>query len=68
MSDGMSDANAVGRLGAALERATWEFRKAIKAAQEGHRGLAVDVEEEVNEILLPTGWKLVRAEKYEAYR
>ena len=68
MSGGMEDANAVGRLGVKLREAAYQMRDAIKEAEEGHRGLTVDVLSEVNEIMLPCGWKVVRAEKFTGYR
>jgi len=68
MSGGMEDASAVGRLGTELREATYQMRDAIKAGEDGHRGLAIDVQDAVNEILLPCGWKIVRAEKFTGYR
>ncbi len=64
----MEDANAVGGLAVELREAAYEMRDAVKAAEAGHRGLSVDVQAEVNDILLPCGWKLVRAEKFTGYR
>jgi hypothetical protein len=64
----MEDASAVGRLSTELCEAAYKMRDAIKAGEDGHRGLALDVQEEVNEILLPCGWKIVRAEKFTGYR
>ena len=62
MSSGPRDANAVGRIGRDLELAAHRMREAIKTAEAGHRGLTVDIPATVNEVLLPHGWKLVRAE------
>jgi hypothetical protein len=64
----MEDANAVGELGRMLTEAAYLMRDAVEAAGAGHRGLSVPIEETVNEILLPGGWKLVRAEKFTGYR
>lgn len=57
MSDGMSDANAVGRLGERLESAAYDLREAIEAAENGHRGIAIDVLATVNEVLQKFGLK-----------
>jgi hypothetical protein len=64
----MEDAAAMGRLAGKLMDKAYDLRDAIEAAQEGHRGHSIDVEHEVNKILLPTGWKLVRAEKVTVFR
>lgn len=58
MSDGMSDARAVGAIGRDLEIAAAELRRAINRALAGHRGLSVDVEATVNDYLLYTGFRL----------
>lgn len=68
MSDGISDANAVGDIGTRLENATHDLRKAIDRAKAGHRGLTVDILQIVNEAILSSGYKLVEAEKYTGYR
>lgn len=68
MSGGMEDASAIGGLADKLRDASYELRDAIKAAEAGHRGMSVPVQDEVNEILLPSGWKIVRAEKFTGYR
>ena len=58
MSDGMSDANAVGRIARDLEHAAIDLRFAIKRADEGHRGLTVSIIDTVNEHLRGTGYRL----------
>jgi len=58
MSDGMSDSRAVGEIGSKLERAALELRIAIRRAEEGHRGLTVDILATVNEVLEGTGFEL----------
>jgi hypothetical protein len=58
MSDGMSDANAVGALAGKLRNAAYELRDAIKAARDGRRGLSVAVLAEVNEVLDGSGYHL----------
>lgn len=68
MSDGMSDANAMGGLSTRLREASCKMRDAIKAAEDGHRGMSLDVQEDVNEILLPSGWKIVRATPHTSFR
>lgn len=68
MSGGMEDANAVGRLGTKLTEAAYVMRDAIKEAETGHRGITIDVLETVNEIMLPCGWKIVRATPFTGYR
>jgi hypothetical protein len=68
VSGGLEDANAVGGLANDLKDAAYVLRDAVKAAEEGHRGIAIDVVATVNEVLLPSGWKLVRAEKVTVYR
>ncbi len=67
MSGGMEDANAVGAIGSKLSDAAHELRDAVKEAEAGHRGITVAVEDTVNPILLPSGWKLVRAMKTTVY-
>ena len=68
MSGGMEDANATGKLGTDLEEAAYRLRDAVMAAETGHRGIAIDVLNTVNPILLREGWKLVRAEPFTGYR
>lgn len=68
MSGGMEDASAIGELATELREAAYQMRDAIKAANAGHRGWAIDSQHEVNEILLPSGWKIVRAEPFTGYR
>jgi hypothetical protein len=51
MSDGLSDANAVGQLAVDLREAAHVTREAIEAAEAGHRGLSVDVCGEFNDVL-----------------
>jgi hypothetical protein len=63
MSDGMSDGVAWGRLVTRLRSAALVMRRAIDETQEGHRGLCPDIESEVNVLLIPAGWKLVRVEE-----
>ncbi len=58
MSDGMSDANAVGRIARELEHSAIDLRRAIKRAEEGHRGLTVSVIATVNEHLKGSGYRL----------
>ena len=67
MSGGPEDASAMGRLDDKLREAAYQLRDAIEAAEAGHRGWAIDVKT-ANEILLPSGWKLVRAEPVTVYR
>lgn len=68
MSGGMEDASAMSELSKELIDAAYEMRDAVKAAEEGHRGMSIDIEATVNELLLPIGWKLVRAKKFTGYR
>ncbi len=55
MSDGMSDANAVGSIATELREAAYVLRDAIERAEAGHRGLTVDIIETVNEVLRCVG-------------
>lgn len=64
----MEDASAIGQIDQMLTEAAYLMRDAIEGAEAGHRGLSVPIEETVNEILLPNGWKLVRAEKFTGFR
>ena len=68
MSGGQQEAAALGAMSTELREAAYSMRDAVKSAEDGHRGVSLDVQTEVNEILLPCGWKLVRAEKYTGYR
>lgn len=68
MSGGQQEAAALGELSSELREAAFKMRDAVKDAEAGHRGMAIDVQETVNEILLPSGWKLVRAEAFTGYR
>ncbi len=63
MSGGQQEAAALGEMATKLREAAYELRDAIKKAEDGHRGWGVPVEPTVNEILLPSGWKLVRAQQ-----
>lgn len=60
MSDGMSDANALGGIGKELEEAAYMLRDAIQRAQHGHRGLTINVVQTVNPILAEVGYRLTR--------
>ena len=60
MSDGMSDAAAVGRLGNAVVDAAYGLRDALKAADAGHRGVSVDALEDINRVLRDAGYELRR--------
>lgn len=61
MSDGMSDGDAVGRLHQNVWNAAYDLRKAIKAAERGHRGLVpAGMVETINEQLEQVGYQLVR--------
>jgi hypothetical protein len=61
MSDGMSDANAMGNLVTELREAAYALRDAIKAARRGHRGMVLTgICEEVNEKLRGTPYRLIR--------
>jgi hypothetical protein len=58
MSDGMSDANALGRQERAVRDAAYDLAKALAEADGGHRGLAmsrIDMEELVNEYMADEG-------------
>jgi hypothetical protein len=68
MSGGQHEAAALGGLATELREAAHQMRDAIKAAEDGHRGVSIAVQDEVNEILLPCGWKIVRAERFTGYR
>lgn len=68
MSGGQQEAAALGALSSELREAAYQLRDAVKSAEAGHRGVSVNVVDEVNSILLPTGWKLVRAEAFTGYR
>ena len=58
MSDGMSDANAIGRLALNLEAAASELGEAIRKAKEGRRGLEICIADTVNDFLKGTGYRL----------
>lgn len=60
MSDGMSDSRALGSIAGELERAAHQLRAAIQRANDGHRGMSIDVEETVNEILVGTYYRVER--------
>jgi hypothetical protein len=68
MSGGQQEAAALGSLSTELREASYQMRDAVSSAEAGHRGVSIDVQAEVNDILLPCGWKLVRAERFEGYR
>jgi len=68
MSGGQHEASAIGEMATELREAAYQMRDAVRSADEGYRGISLDVQFEVNEILLPCGWKLVRAEKFTGYR
>lgn len=68
MSGGQHEAYHTGKLDTDLREEVYKLRDAIKAAEEGYRGIAIDVAATANEILLPIGWKLVRAERFTGYR
>jgi len=68
MSGGLEEARAMGTLSLKLRDAAYELREAAESAKTGYRGVGIDGAHEVNAILLPSGWKLVRAEKVEIYR
>ena len=63
MSDGMSDANALGGIAQELRFAAIDLRNAIERASDGHRGLTVAVMETVNEFLRGTGYQLQEVPK-----
>lgn len=58
MSDGLSDASAVGRIGDKLEAVAYDLKLAIKAAKQGHRGLTVNIESTVNDVLRGCGYEI----------
>jgi len=60
MSDGMSDANAVGKLAVDLREAAYVLRDAIDAALNGHRGMSPPICETVNAILKTSGYHLTK--------
>ena len=63
MSDGMSDASAIGRLAQELEEATYKLRDAIKKTEEGHRGISVDIQSTINGVLARSPdckWRITR--------
>ncbi len=64
MSDGISDANALGHLGVAVERAAGELARAMYHARIGHRGLSVDELETANEVLALYGLRLISESDY----
>jgi hypothetical protein len=59
MSDGMSDANALGRLVVTVETCADDLAKALYAARVGHRGIGVDGFEHANDVLRIYGLRLV---------
>jgi hypothetical protein len=63
MSDGMSDARAVGEIGDELSSAAYRLRKALETAKGGHRGMSVQILPTVNAELRGTSFRLVRVEE-----
>lgn len=64
MSDGLSDASAVGKIAGRLEEAAYQLRDALKAVEEGHRGLTVaNPEAQVNRILEEQGYRIYKWRK-----
>lgn len=61
MSDGPSDANALGEQAWNLENKAYDLLVAIRAV--GRRGWTFDIEEVVNEVLKGSGYKLVKEKK-----
>lgn len=63
MSDGLSDMNAVNRLGNDVLEATYELRDALIAADEGHRGMRPELTfllNRMNEVLRDAGFEIHR--------
>ena len=61
MSDGISDANALGRLDRDVMLKAHDLRNALKAAEEGHRGLRpAGILATANNALKGCGFQLVR--------
>lgn len=64
MSDGMRDADAVGRLGSRIERCASDLVRAMWSARGGHRGIAIDELATVNDLLRLYGLRVVTEHDY----
>jgi len=61
MSDGMSDANALGRLDSEAMDAAYDLAEALRAAREGNRGYRpelYDLTRRMNAVLQRAGWTI----------
>lgn len=65
MSDGMSDASAVGAMGARVERCAGDLVRAMYAGRGGHRGLAIDELSTVNDVFKMYGLRVVAEHDYD---